>query len=161
MSDATDQRILTYATTMIDPIIIAAGVNGEVVFKADIVSLKLDDHSNDMHDDIRTALEVQFRNVEDTAEGFDVVLPVRALEEIRTGLPTEGFHILDDTAWRATVVGHFDGRVWWMPGSEREFALSDVMGPDGTNPGGRFNRRDFVRTDRGGASWRAPYGRIA
>jgi hypothetical protein len=161
MSDATNQRILTYATTTIDPILIAARVNGEVVFEADVVSLKLDDHSDDVHENLRNALEERFRDVDDTPEGFDVMLSARALEEIRTGLPTQGFHVLDDTAWRATVIGHFDGKDWWMPGSERPFAQSDVMGPDGTNPGGRFNRRDFVPTDVGGAQWRAPYGRIA
>lgn len=115
--------------------------------------------SDDGLSDIRDDLERATSYAADDGRTFHLELDERTIKEINSGMPTIGFHVLDDTSSRASVVGHFDGANWWVPGSERAFGPEDVMGPDGTNAGGRFNRRNFVETDVGGANWQAHHGR--
>jgi hypothetical protein len=121
--------------------------------------LKIGPVSDDGLSDIRDDLERATSYAEGEDRTFHLELDERTIREIRSGMPTIGFHVLDDTSSRATVVSHFDGANWWVPGSEKAFGPEDVMGPDGTNAGGRFNRRRFVETDVGGANWQAHHGR--
>jgi len=161
MSDP-HKAALTYATTLIDPILIATGATGEITSEDGRIVVELDHTSDDEYADLRDALERTFKDVDEDAKlGFTLSLDPRMTKEIETGLPTKGFHVLDDTAFRATVVAHFDGTVWWMPGSDQHFTTGEVMGPDGSNAGGRFNRRQFLDVGRGGADWDAGFGRVA
>lgn len=156
------QAALTYATTLIDPMMIASGSTGEITMEMGRIVIELDRTSDDGYADLRDALERTFKHVDEDAKlGFSLSLDPRVTKEIETGLTTKGFHVLDDTAFRATVVAYFDGDYWWLPGSERPFDVKDVMGPDRSNAGGRFNRRQFLDVMGGGADWRAVHGRVA
>lgn len=157
-----EHRRLTAAKWIAHEILGDHGILGKVVAHEDGgYVLTFSGASDDVLSDIEDAMDRLTAYAQRDGGTFVFELDERIIEETRTGLPTIGFHMLCDTAWRCEVVGHFDGKDWWMPGSDRPFAIQDVMGPDGSNHGGRFNRGRMIVTGRGGAAWRAVYGRVA
>lgn len=156
-----EHRGLTAAKWIADEVLREHGILGKVVAHEDGgYVLTFSGASDDALSDIQDEIDRLTGYAQGDGGTIMFELDERMVAEIRTGLPTEGFHMLCDTSWRCEVIGHFDGENWWMPGSEHPFAVQDVMGPDGSNHGGRFNRGRMVATGRGGAAWRAVYGRM-
>ncbi len=70
-----------------------------------------------------------------------------------------GFHVLNDTATRSSVVGYVDhDQKLWLPGSDKAFTSEDVYVNEGDSP--RFNYVSEVGIPSGHADWDARYGRF-